>query len=156
MTSPLTPEEVGKLRLPSWFELVPISEHQGDLTFEVLCKDKWQGQFTEECRESAFGKPRTEVILAYLAENVANGHLPPSSLDAVWAIVEGKPSRETELLRNLVEWYDAAIQTRNLYTTYHHPAVTEEDHERFKIATDTTERFLKELSVAREFLQVKL
>jgi hypothetical protein len=90
---PLTPGQVKELRIPSWFQLVPISEYQGDLTFEVLCKDKWQGQVTEEGKESSFGAPRSEVILAYLAENIANGHLPPEAIDAVWAIVEGKFTR---------------------------------------------------------------
>jgi hypothetical protein len=92
MAEPLNPEQVAKLKLPSWFQLVPISEYQGDLTFEVLCKDKWQGQVTEEGKESSFGAPRSEVILAYLAENIANGHLPPEALDAVWAIMEGRCS----------------------------------------------------------------
>ena len=148
---PLTPGQVKELRIPSWFQLVPISEYQGDLTSEVLCKDKWQGQVTEECRESAFGEPRSEVILAYLAENIANGHLPPEALDDVWRRVEGKPSREAELLRNLVEWYDAAYQARHVAARYELPP--EEMAERVSVANMAVARFGEELSVARKWVE---
>jgi hypothetical protein len=110
MTTPLTPEEVAKLRLPSWFQLVPISEHQGDLTFEVLCKDKWHGQVTEEGKESSFSVPRSEVILAYLAENIANGHLHPAALDAVWTIAEGKVAFYSKDGDNYIEDHDSECE----------------------------------------------
>lgn len=71
---PLTPEQVARLRLPEGYAL----RHTCDFECET-----WRTSLLT-------GRPtRQSQALAFLAYNVANGHLPPEALDAVWAIVEG-------------------------------------------------------------------
>lgn len=68
---PLTPEQVVKLRLPPGLTL----------------RKAYGSWVVYQTRDSRTG---TDYGMADLAARVANGHLPPEVLDAVWAIVEGR------------------------------------------------------------------
>jgi hypothetical protein len=92
-TDPLTPEQVARLRLPEGFSLVK----------SVLADGMWLTAWARNV-------DRTRACIAHAACGVANGHLPPEAIDAVWAVVEGKSSREAELLRAVTETHTAAVK----------------------------------------------
>jgi hypothetical protein len=148
--TPLTPEQVEKLRLPEHFEFVPTVDliaavgldGCGPITYE-----KWSAEWDG----TEVPKGTDEIVGLALA--IANGHLPPEALDDVWRRVEGKPSREAELLRELVEWYDAAVQAKQVADCYHSPPVTEEDHSRRTVAHSAAARFSEELAAARKWIE---
>lgn len=72
MTTPLTPEEVAKLRLPEGMVFVLSSLH-GDACWRILPTHN----------------PQHDAIKD-VAEAVANGYLPRAALDALWAALDGK------------------------------------------------------------------
>lgn len=152
--TPLTPEQVALLRFPDWFELVPTRDVVKSIIPEgMLCRcEPWAGQ-TKDDSGDAFRAPKSEIALAQLAERCANGHLPPEALDDVWRRVEGKPSKEAELLRAVVESYDAAVQARHVQDTYHEPSTTPDDQYRAAVATLAADRFRGALSVARKWIE---
>ena len=82
MKQPITPEQVARLRLPEGIELKNISSTRNPCWY-------WSATNGKDAEPSF---DTVQLHLATIAGWVANGDLPPESLDAVWAIVEGRCS----------------------------------------------------------------
>lgn len=133
---PLTPEQVARLRMPEGYVLID-GPHGWYWTRDMFVPDS----------------TRTDKALAHVAQYVANGHIPPEALDDVWRRVDGRPSKEAELLRAVVESYNAAVQARHVHDAYHEPSTTPDDQYRAAVATLAADQFRGALSVARAWIE---
>jgi hypothetical protein len=91
--TPLTTEQVARLRLPEGIELKNISSTRNPCWY-------WSATNGKDA-EPSFDTAQRH--LATIAGWVANGDLPPEALDAVWAIVEGDWSYRRENRRGEFE-----------------------------------------------------
>lgn len=76
--TPLTPEQVAKLRLPEGWRIESIRADGG----------RWHWEARPVDPDPRIDHPQPGVVV--VAELVATGDLPPEALDVVWAVVEGR------------------------------------------------------------------